>query len=92
MLRLLFTLSLLCTASARAGDVRHWGMSFDVGAPDVVNLGVAWRPVDPLRLNLAVGTNGIGPGGRIGLALKVPWDVGPVLAAEAGHFLESDAR
>ena len=71
--------------------LRDLGLTFDVGVPDVVHLGAVYRPLDPLRLTAAVGTNGFGAGGRFGVAVKIPWDVAPVLAVDIGHFLESDA-
>ncbi len=72
--------------------VRHVGVTFDLGAPDGLNLGIAWRPVDPVRFSVTAATNGIGGGGRVGVALKAPWDVAPVIAVEGGHFLEADAN
>lgn len=87
-------LALLCLSSSAhaGGSERPWGATLDIGVPDAVNLGVAYRPIDPIRLSLTGGTNGIGVGGRVGIAVKVPWDVAPVLAVEAGHYLESDAN
>ena len=71
--------------------LRMVGITGDLGVPDVLHLGLAFRPVDPLRLTTSLGTNGIGAGGRFGVSLKVPWDVAPVVDLSIGHFLESDA-
>lgn len=93
LLALLIALTSVATAQEPGRDrIRHVGVTFDAGAPDGVNLGIAWRPVDPVRVSVTAATNGIGAGGRLGVALKVPWDVAPVLTAEAGHFLEADAN
>lgn len=93
LLSLLLALPLVADAQERPRDsIRHVGVTFDLGAPSGLNLGVAWRPVDPMRFTFTGATNGIGGGGRVGVALKAPWDVAPVIAAEAGHFLDADAN
>ncbi len=93
LLPLLLAFTTVATAQQPGRDpIRHVGVTFDVGAPDGLNLGIAWRPVDPVRFSVTGATNGIGGGGRVGVALKAPWDVAPVVTAEGGHFLEADAN
>ena len=62
----------------------------DVGVPDGVVLGVAYRPAFWTRLQAGAGTNSISPGMRVGAAL-IPFSEGPSLTVEGGYYFEGDA-
>jgi hypothetical protein len=63
----------------------------DVGLPDGVIGGVAYRPWSWLRVQAGAGTNSVSPGIRGGLVI-VPLGVGPSITLEGGHYFEGDAN
>ncbi len=67
------------------------GLMLDGGVPDGAILSVGYRPLDWLRLHAGAGTNGIGPGIRIGAGV-VPFGVGPSLTLEGGHYFDGNAN
>jgi hypothetical protein len=62
------------------------GVGADVGLPDGAMASLVLRPISPLRLSLAVGSNGAAPGFRAGVSL-LPFGAGPSIALEGGHYL-----
>jgi hypothetical protein len=61
-----------------------FGLAFDLGVPDGLNLGLVLAPVRWLRLEAAAGTNSASLGYRGGLSfLPIGW--GPSLSLELGH-------
>lgn len=81
-------------ASAAPAEPRRlptFGVGADVGLPDGANASLVIRPVSFARFQLALGSNGIGRGYRIGAAL-LPMRDGPALVAEYGHYQDGDAN
>ncbi len=80
--------------SKRTGstNIRTFGASFDVGVPDGIMMGFAARPWSWVRAQAAVGTNGISPGIRGGVALRLPTQISPSLTLEAGQYFEGNAN
>ncbi|HEY0715803.1 MAG TPA: hypothetical protein VGF45_24175 [Polyangia bacterium] len=77
--------------TAPAQSSRHFrpsvvGVGADVGLPDGAMASLVLRPVVPVRLSLAVGSNGTAPGFRGGVSL-LPFGAGPSLTLEGGHYL-----
>lgn len=68
------------------------GIQTDVGLPDGATLGVAVRPIRPVRIGLAATTNGVGPGMRGGVTLKIPIGVAPSVTGEVGWFPSTDGQ
>ena len=70
-----------------------FGVIAGVGVPDGGTLGIAWRPVHPLRLEASVADNYVSPGYRGGLTY-IPFRsrVTPTLGLAYGHFAERDAN
>jgi len=71
---------------------RSFGASLDVGVPDGIMLGLAARPWSWVRAQAAAGTNGIGPGIRGGVALRLPTEISPSITVEAGQYFEGNAN
>jgi hypothetical protein len=66
------------------GGHRAFGLGFDAGMPDGLNLGLVLSPSDWLRLGASFGTNTASLGYRGGVSL-VPVGWGPSFSFEAGH-------
>ena len=62
----------------------------DVGVPDGVMVGAAYRPYRWLNLQVSTGTNGISAGIRGGMVL-VPLGSGPALALQGGRYFDGNA-
>jgi hypothetical protein len=76
--------------SARAEDVRRFGLMLDAGVPDGANASLVFRPFGWFRVHAGGGTNLIGPGMRAGVSvLPIP---GISLNAEGGHYFAGDAN
>lgn len=54
-------------------------------------VGPAYRPLDWLRLHVALGTNAVSLGYRGGVSV-IPWDIGPSLTVQAGQYIEGNAN
>ena len=80
------------SAQAAPSAVRRIGLTTDAGVPDGLAVGLAVRPIRPIRLGLAVATNGVGPGGRVGLTIKTPTALALSATAEAGFFPPMNAN
>jgi hypothetical protein len=63
----------------------------DVGFPDGVMVGAAYRPWSWVRMQAGAGSNAVSPGIRGGLVL-VPFGTGPSLTLEGGNYFEGDAN
>ena len=89
--------ALLQATVAEAGErPRHTfgrvGLTGDVGVPEGAMIGLAVRPVRPLRIGVAGGTNAIGFGVRGAVTVKVPSWLGPSLTVEGGMYPPADAN
>jgi hypothetical protein len=69
------------------------GLIAGVGLPDGGTLGLAWRPVRPLRLEASFAHNYVSPGYRGGVTYIVldSWAT-PTLGVGYGHFYDRDAN
>ncbi|HEY1549458.1 MAG TPA: hypothetical protein VGG28_16640 [Kofleriaceae bacterium] len=69
------------------------GLIAGVGLPDGGTLGLAWRPVRPLRLEASFAHNYISPGYRAGATyiMLASWAT-PTLGIGYGHFYDRDAN
>jgi hypothetical protein len=67
------------------------GVAFDVGLPDGINLSLVGRPCPWSRIQMGVGSNGIGFGWRAGVTL-LPFKVGPAAVVEYGHYYDGNAN
>lgn len=87
LISIIIALSIFCISTiASAKSHRNWiGPQFDVGIPDGLVLGVAFRPINQLRL-VASGTYALGPGIR-GEATFDPivFPVAPTLTVDVGR-------
>jgi hypothetical protein len=82
--------ALLGASSARAEDVRRFGVMLDAGVPDGAMASLVFRPTGWFRVHAGGGTNLIGPGMRAGVSLlPIP---GISLNAEGGHYFRGDAN
>lgn len=85
----------LCGGMAEAKDPRPFGrvgFTGDVGVPEGAMVGVAVRPIRPLRIGVAGGSNAIGFGVRGSITAKIPMWLGPSLTVEAGAYPPADAN
>jgi hypothetical protein len=70
------------------------GVVTDLGLPDGINLGLAFRPTSWARLHVAGGTNTASMGFRGGVT-AIPywlWFIGPSLSIEAGFYRVGDVN
>jgi hypothetical protein len=72
-------------------QTRSLAAMLDVGFPDGVIAGAAFRPTAAVRLQAGAGTNAVSPGFRAG-AVLVPFGVGPSLTLEGGWYFEGNAN
>jgi hypothetical protein len=87
---------LVATAAPTAPDSStsgKLGVIAGLGLPDGGTLGLAWRPVRPLRLEASFAHNYISPGYRGGITYIVlrSWAT-PTLGIGYGHFYDRDAN
>ncbi len=67
------------------------GFAFDVGLPDGMNLSLVGRPCPWSRIQMGVGSNGIGFGWRAGVTM-LPFRQGPAAIVEYGHYYDGNAN
>lgn len=72
--------------------IRRLGLMFDLGTLDGGMLSLVYRPVPYLRFHGGGGTNGAGPGLRIGAALQPVRNSGWSLGLEGGHFFPGNVN
>jgi hypothetical protein len=75
-----------------APRLRRLGLMFDLGTMDGGMLSLVYRPLPSLRFHGGGGTNGAGPGVRLGAALQPVQNSGLSLGLEGGHFFPGNVN
>lgn len=75
-----------------APRLRKVGLMFDLGTLDGGMMSLVYRPLPYLRFHGGGGTNGAGPGVRVGAALQPVRDSGWSLSLDGGHFFPGDVN
>jgi hypothetical protein len=71
--------------------LRSLGAMLDIGFPDGLMVGAAYRPWPWLRAQAGAGWNAVSAGIRGGIVI-IPFGTGPSLTLEGGHYFEGDAN
>jgi len=77
--------------ATRKSRLPIFGLGADVGVPDGANLSLVARPCAWARSQIAIGSNSISHGVRVGVTL-LPLGHGPGLVAEYGHYQDGNAN
>jgi len=72
--------------------LRKLGLMFDLGTLDGGMMSLVYRPLPYLRFHGGGGTNGAGPGVRVGAALQPVRDSGWSLSLDGGHFFPGNVN
>lgn len=75
-----------------APRMRKLGLMFDLGTMDGGMMSLVYRPLPYLRFHGGGGTNGAGPGLRVGAALLPVRDSGWSVSLEGGHFFPGNVN
>jgi len=75
-----------------APRLRRLGLMFDLGTMDGGMMSMVYRPLPYLRFHAGGGTNGAGPGVRVGAAVQPVRDSGWSLSLEGGHFFPGNVN
>lgn len=75
-----------------APRLRKLGLMFDLGTLDGGMMSLVYRPLPYLRFHGGGGTNGAGPGVRLGAALQPLRNSGWSLSLEGGHFFPGNVN
>jgi hypothetical protein len=75
-----------------APRLRKLGLMFDLGTLDGGMMSLVYRPLPYLRFHGGGGTNGAGPGVRVGAALQPVRDSGWSLSLDGGHFFPGNVN
>ena len=75
-----------------AGRLRNWGLMFDLGTMGGGMMSMVYRPAPWLRVHGGAGTNGAGPGVKLG-AVVSPWsDTGWSFSLDGGHYFPGNVN
>lgn len=72
--------------------LRKLGLMFDLGTMDGGMMSLVYRPLPQLRFHGGGGTNGAGPGVRLGAVLSPMRDSGWSLSLDGGHFFPGNVN
>jgi hypothetical protein len=75
-----------------APRLRKLGLMFDLGTLDGGMMSLVYRPLSYLRFHGGGGTNGAGPGVRVGAALQPVRDSGWSVSLDGGHFFPGNVN
>jgi hypothetical protein len=75
-----------------APRLRKLGLMFDLGTLDGGMMSLVYRPLPYLRFHGGGGTNGAGPGVRVGAALQPLRNSGWSLSLDGGHFFPGNVN
>jgi hypothetical protein len=75
-----------------ASPLRKLGLMFDLGTMDGAMMSLVYRPLPWLRLHGGGGTNGAGPGVRVGTVVSPFRKSGWSFSADGGHFFPGNVN